>query len=122
MPSRLALGVVLVLAFGTLAAAQLTVPYLFRQGSIASTQSLERALTLDADVMPGNIAGLRRVGFAELRPEVHVSDPSVIRQVKSLDGTSFPAFRQDVIEILSSYKMSTLSATEQKPGEGRHAR
>jgi exosortase len=65
VPSRLALGLAPLLAFGTLAAAQLSLPYLFRQSSIASTQSLERALTLGADVLPPNLAGLQRSGFAE---------------------------------------------------------
>jgi exosortase len=67
LPSRMALGLSPVLAFGSLAAAQLTLPYLFRQSSVASTQSLERALVLDAEVLPATIAGLQRAGFAEVQ-------------------------------------------------------
>ncbi len=65
VPSRLALGLAPLLAFGTLAAGQLSLPFLFPKGSIASTQSLDRALTLKADVLPANIAGLQRSGFTE---------------------------------------------------------
>jgi hypothetical protein len=61
----LALGIAPLLAFGTLVAAQLSLPYLFPQGSIASAQSLERALAIQADVLPSNLAGLQRTGFAE---------------------------------------------------------
>jgi hypothetical protein len=62
----MALGLAPVLAFGTLAAAQLTLPYLFEQSAVASTQSLERALALDAEVLPASIAGLRRAGFNKM--------------------------------------------------------
>jgi exosortase len=65
MPSRLALGLIPLLAFGTLAAAQLTVPYLFRQGPLAIKHSVERAIALDAEVLPASIGSLQRAGFTE---------------------------------------------------------
>jgi hypothetical protein len=65
MPSRIALGLAPLLAFGALAAAQLTVPYLFQTAATASTHSVERGLTLAADALPANIAGLQRTGFTE---------------------------------------------------------
>jgi hypothetical protein len=65
VPSRFALGLTPLLAFAMLAAAQLTVPYFFPTAAIASTHSVERALTLAADALPPNIAGLQRAGFTE---------------------------------------------------------
>jgi exosortase len=65
VPSRMALGLAPLVAFGTLAAAQLSLPFLFPKGSIPGTQSLERALTLEADALPSSLAGLQRSGFTE---------------------------------------------------------
>jgi exosortase len=60
-----ALGLAPFMAFGALAALQLTVPFLFQTTAVASTQSLERAVTLNADALPASLAGLQRAGFSE---------------------------------------------------------
>lgn len=64
LPSRLVLGLVPLLAFATLAGAQLTLPYFFGRGPMADSRSFERALALEASVLPPNVAGLQRTGFS----------------------------------------------------------
>jgi exosortase len=64
-PARLTLGLAPLLAFGTLAAAQVTLPYWYHSPSIASSHRLDHALALNASVLPSNVAGMQRTGFAE---------------------------------------------------------
>jgi exosortase len=52
-------------AFAALAAAQLTIPYWFQTPAVAKVNTIERALALDADVLPSALAGLQRAGFTE---------------------------------------------------------
>jgi exosortase/archaeosortase family protein len=62
--SRFALGVIPLLAFGTLAAAQFTVPTMIGLASKPlPPHRFEQAMALDEPAMPANIGPLQRVGF-----------------------------------------------------------
>jgi exosortase len=61
--SRFVLGVVPLVAFGTLASAQLVVPMLYPTQAARPTESLERALALDSSALPKKCATVDRTSF-----------------------------------------------------------
>lgn len=70
LPSRMVLGVVPLLLFATLAAAQLAVPLLFREAPRGVSHSSDRALALTAEVLPTSFDNLTRLGFSQEEREV----------------------------------------------------
>lgn len=69
--SRFALGVTAILAFGTLAAAQLVVPYLFAPAVTLTARGLERGLTMESALLPSRIEGMKRTDFKRQERETN---------------------------------------------------
>jgi hypothetical protein len=90
--SRFALGLIPLLAFGTLATAQFTVPKIMGLASEAPLpHRFEQAMALDELAMPANMGGLKRIGFeAQQRDRDSIfGEFSRIYRYQDVDGNEY---------------------------------